>query len=186
MAIRFSKHFSNPGGAELVVVFPAETQRINSGIKIVKDNLPAHFMVIGITAEKLQKLLTKNGVAQTVIALPGGKSRSTFEDVYQTTKTIQAHHFNSVTLVTSDYHLPRAIFLLKLYLHISGQDVRIHGFPVKDAKKLSIKLQQHINETIKFWGSIAELTGCSFTGKLVLDAPNAKKIQMFLKTNLLY
>ena len=99
-------------------------------------------MVISTTDIDLQKLLTKNGVPETVNALPGGKSRSTFEDVYQTAKTIKENQISSVMVVTSGYHLPRAMFLLKVYLKILGQDVRIQGFPVNDVQKTTIKLKQ--------------------------------------------
>ena len=46
-------------------------------------------------------------------------------------------------VVTSNYHLPRALFLLAVYLKISGQDVRIQSFPVKEVQQMSEKLKQY-------------------------------------------
>ncbi len=184
-AIYFSKNTAKLEPADLVVVFPGESQRIETGIEVVKKGLAANFMVISTSHGGLQKLLTKNGVPEAVIALSGGRSRSTFEDVYQTVKTIKENRFRSVIVVTSSYHLPRALFLLGVYLKTSGLSVRIQGIPVKLVQKPNIKLQQYLNEVIKFWGSLIEMTGYYFTGHSMLDAPNSKKIQMVLKKNLL-
>jgi uncharacterized SAM-binding protein YcdF (DUF218 family) len=185
-AIYFSQSKTKLEPADLVVVFPGDSKRIKAGIEIVRDGLAPHFMVISTTDTHLRKLLTKNGVPATVNVLPGGKSRSTFEDVYQTAKTIKENQLSSVIVVTSSYHLPRALFLLAAHLKITGQDVRIQGFPVKEAQQSNKKLQQYGNEVIKFWGSVVEMTGYYFTDQLVLDAPNSRKIQMILKKNLLW
>jgi vancomycin permeability regulator SanA len=107
-------------------------------------------MMISKTDGDLRKLLRKNGVPETIRALPGGKSRSTFEDVYQTAKVIKENQFSSVIVVTSSYHLPRSLFLLKVYLKILGQDVRIQGFAVVEAEKSDEKLRQYSNGVIKF------------------------------------
>ncbi len=94
--IYFSKSEVKLEPADLVVVFPGEKYRIESGLEVVKNGAATHFMVISTTQEKLQKLLRKNEVPKTVTALAGGKSRSIFEDVYQTAKTIKENHFSSV------------------------------------------------------------------------------------------
>ena len=39
---------------------------------------------------------------------------------------------------------------------------------------------------VKFWGSIAEMTGNYFTGSLVLDYANLQETQKILKKNLLW
>ena len=183
-AIYFSHSTTKLDPADLVVVLPGDSQRIKAGVEIVRDGLAPYFMVIGRTDADLRKLLTKNGVPETVKALPGGKSRSTFEDVYQTVKTIKENHFSSVIVVTSDYHLPRALFLLAVYLKISGQDVRLQYFPVKEVQQWSVQLKHHGDEVIKFWGSLAEMTGNYCTGRLVLDYADLRETQKILKKHL--
>jgi uncharacterized SAM-binding protein YcdF (DUF218 family) len=109
-----------------------------------------------------QKLLRKNGLPKIVNALPGGRCRSTAFDAYQAAKTIKENRFRSAIVVTSSYHLPRSLFLLGVYLKISGQEVRIQGFPAKEAQS-NKNLKQYGNEVFNFWGSIAEMAWYYFT-----------------------
>ena len=185
VAIHFSKSSVKLEPADLIVVFPGESQRIEKGIDVVKKGLAPRFMVINTSYGDLNKLLKNNGVSEAVNALSGGKSRSTFEDVYQTVKTIKESHLRSVIVVTSSYHLPRVLFLLGVYLNTSGQNVYIQGFPVKLEQKPNIKLQQYLNEIIKFWGSLVEMTGYYLTGDFVLDQSISKKLQKVFKKNFL-
>ena len=54
---------------------------------------------------------------------------------------------------------------------------------VQPAKR---NFKEYSNEVIKFWGSLVEMTGYYFTGKLVLDAPISKKIQKDFKKHSLW
>lgn len=184
-AIYFSKMTAHLEPAELVMVFPGESYRIKAGIELVKDSLAPRFMVVNTTDNRLREILKKNGASETIRTLHGGISRSTFEDVYQVTKMIQENQLDSVIVATSSYHLPRALFLLRVYLKISGEKVRIQGFPIKEEQETRKKIQQYGNETIKLWGSMIEMTGYYMTGQLFLDSPSLKKIQRLFKKNLL-
>lgn len=184
-AVYFAKRTETLEPADLVVVFPGDSRRIITGIDLVKYGLAPRFMVISTTAPHLQEILTKNGVLENITTLPGGESRSTFEDVYQTIQTIQDNQLRSVILVTSSYHLPRAMFLLRVSLGLSGQNVRIQGFSVKDEQGFYKNLVQYPNEAIKLWGSIIEMTGQHVSGQLLLDAPILKKVQRVFKKTLL-
>lgn len=81
--------------------------------------------------------------------------------------------------------MPRALLLLKVYTAISGQEIHIQGFPVKEDRGFRANLLQYSNEAIKLWGSIIEMTGHYLTGELLLDAPSLKKVQTLFKKNLL-
>lgn len=179
--INFSNSKTKLVPADLVVVFPGEQHRIKTGIMVIKNDSVQRFMIISETQEDLQKLLSQNNVPASVNPLPGGKSRSTFEDVYQTVKTMKENQLNSVIVVSSSYHLPRALFLLKVYLTISGQDVHIQGYSTGLISRGNITFKQYRIEVIKFWGSLVEMTGHCFTGKLMLDLPPARKIQLRFK-----
>ena len=185
-AIYFSKSEVTLAPAELVVVFPGGSERIESGIEIVKDGAAPDFMVVNGTEESLRPLLQKNKMPEAVKVFPGGKSRSTFEDTFQAVKVIKENHLSSVILVTSSYHLPRALFLLKTYLSISGQeDVHVQYYPVIQPLRFDKKIELYGNEAIKFWGSVVEMAGYSFTGQLLLDAPALKRMQSLFKNNFL-
>jgi hypothetical protein len=183
-AIYFSTVTAQPEPADLVVVFPGDTERFKTGIELVKDGVAPRFMVVNTTDVHLREILQMNEAPEIINTLPGGISRSTFEDVYQTAKIIKENNLDSVILVTSSYHLPRALFLLRVYLKFSGQEIRIQSFPVKEEKEPHKKLMRYSNEAIKLWGSVIEMAGYYLTGQLLLDAPSLKKIQMVLKENL--
>jgi hypothetical protein len=180
-AVYFAKSTVTLEPADLVVVFPGGSRRIITGIDLIKDDLAPRFMVISTTAPHLQELLIKNGAPENIRTLPGGESRSTFEDVYQTLQTIQDNQLRSAIVVTSSYHLPRAMFLMRASLWLAGQDVRIQGFSVKEEQGFSKNLVQYPNEAIKLWGSIIEMTGQYVSGQLLLDAPILKKVQRVFK-----
>jgi uncharacterized SAM-binding protein YcdF (DUF218 family) len=184
-AIYFAKRTVRLEPADLVVVFPGDSRRIITGIDLVKDDLAPRFMVTSTTAPHLRELLAKNGASENIDTLPGGESRSTFEDVYQTIRTIEDNQLQSAILVTSSYHLPRAMFLLRVSLGLAGQDVRIQGFSVKEEEGLSKNLVQYPTEAIKLWGSIIEMTGQYVSGRLLLDAPILKKVQRTFKETFL-
>ena len=182
-AIYFSTVTAQPEPADLVVVFPGDTERFKTGIELVKDGVAPRFMVVNTTDVHLREILQKNEAPEVINTLPGGISRSTFEDVYQTAKVIEEYKLDSVILVTSSYHLPRALFLLKVYLKFSGQEIRIQSFPVAEEESHK-KIMRYSNEAIKLWGSLIEMTGYYLTGQLLLDAPSLKKIQTVFKENL--
>ncbi len=185
-AIYFAKSAVTLTPADMVVVFPGGSERIQSGIEIVKGGAAPDFMVVNGTVESLRPILQENGMPESIQVFPGGKSRSTFEDAFQAVKTIKENQLRSVILVTSSYHLPRALFLLKTYLSISGQDdVQVQYYPVIQPLRFDKKVELYSNEAIKFWGSIIEMTGQYVTGQLLLDAPILKKMQTVFKKNLL-
>jgi uncharacterized SAM-binding protein YcdF (DUF218 family) len=184
-AIYFAQSTVTLAPADLAVVFPGDSQRFATGIKVVKDGFAPQFMVVNTTDRALREILTKNDVPEDVAALHGGESRSTFEDVYQTVQTIQNNQLRSVILVTSSYHMPRAMFLLRVSLGLSGQDVNIQGFSVKYEQGFRKNLVQYPNEAIKLWGSIIEMTGQYLSGQLLLDAPILKKVQSGFKNTFL-
>jgi uncharacterized SAM-binding protein YcdF (DUF218 family) len=44
------------------------------------------------------------------------QATTTFENALYTSRIIKAHRYQSVILVTSDYHMPRSLALLQLFL----------------------------------------------------------------------
>jgi hypothetical protein len=185
MALRFAQGNPRIEGADLVVVFPGDQQRVATGLAAVKEGLAPSMMVISTPAAALQEIFRKNGIPATTQALPGDLSRSTFEDVYHTAQAIRANQLDSIIVVSSSYHLPRALTLLRLYLTFTGADARIQGLSVNEEHRPTLQ-PQHYNEVVKFWGSLVEMGGYFFRGGLVLDVPQAKQVQMVLKDNLLW
>ncbi|MFT5698518.1 MAG: uncharacterized SAM-binding protein YcdF (DUF218 family) [Desulforhopalus sp.] len=184
-AIYFSKAETKLEPADLIVVFPGDSARTTAGLKLVKEGYGSNFMIISITSSELAKRLTKHAILTQTNLLPGGKSRSTFEDVFQTLETIKAHDFKSIIVVTSSYHLPRALLLLKGYLLSSSMDISVQGLPITSVQIDQRKGRNYSNEIVKFWGSFTEMVTNRVTGILLLDYPIARMIQKHIKRTLI-
>ncbi len=61
------------------------------------------------------------------------EARTTFENALLTGDIIQKEGFKKVLLVTSSYHMPRSLLLLKLKLNGSGTEIGVHK--VSDSSK---------------------------------------------------
>ena len=115
--------------ADLIVVFPAENERIAAGLQLAEKGYAPNFTVAGISKESLNLYLKKcKDLPASVKPLISPRSNTTFEDALSTRQILQKHKFKSVILVTSRYHLPRAYFLLRLLT--SGMNVKIHRYGV--------------------------------------------------------
>jgi hypothetical protein len=175
--------------ADIAIVFPGEAARVKTGFQVVRDGFAANLMVVNTPSEKLQSLMRKEGVPEEVTALPGGVSRSSFEDVYQSARAIKNHEFTSVILITSSYHLPRAYVLLKWYLAGTGKTISIQCYPAAEQHnitRLSRKVLVYYNEAVKLWGSSAEMLGYFLTKQLPLDSPDTYRLRTFFKTHFLF
>ena len=121
--------------ADLIVVFPAENERIAAGLQLAEEGYAPNFMVAGISKESLKLCLIKyNDLPASVKPLISGRSNTTFEDALTTRQILQKHKFKSVILVTSTYHLPRAYFLLRVMT--SGMNVKIDKYGVEKKWRL--------------------------------------------------
>lgn len=176
-ALYFFQKNDLPIKSDLVVVFPGDSDRISAAIHLIKADSATHAMIISKTSNELQSIFNKNKVSDIVRPLPGGSSRSTFEDVYQTAKTLKRYNLKSVVLVTSSYHMSRAIFLLKTYLWLSDNDVHIHTYTVARKKIFQNNLRYYTNENIKLYGSTIEMISSVVAGGRILNNPVARYIQ---------
>ena len=145
--------------ADLVVVMPGSSERITGGWQALAETKADNLMFINSSTKKLKKYAKKNNVPDTVNLLAGGKSRSSFEDVYNTVQTIKAHQFTSIIVVTSDYHIPRILFLLYTHLTFTKGGVSIQFKSTQKKHNLKQKIQLYYNEVVKLWGSSVEMGG---------------------------
>jgi uncharacterized SAM-binding protein YcdF (DUF218 family) len=148
------------GNADLIVVFPAENERIAAGLLLANKGYAPNFTVAGISKENLKFYLKKHqNLPASVKPIISNRSNTTFEDALITRQIIQKHKFKSVILVTSTYHLPRAYFLLRIM--ISGLNVKIQRYGVDQRKGLRTPLKlnpanSNINVKEKIIGKKAE------------------------------
>jgi len=167
--------------ADLVSIMPSSEDRIAKGCVAAANPGATHLMLINNLPKALAKHAAKYGVPESVVLLPGGKSRSSFEDIHVTLQTAQEWNLKSVILVTSDYHLPRALFLMYAYNFSIGRELRVQYMASQKKTSPLIRMQLFYSEIVKFWGSVAELSGYLLTTQLPLDSDKVMTFRNALK-----
>lgn len=186
MTIHFTYKATKATDTELLVVFPGDIHRLTTAVEHLKTTNVKYLMVIGKSVENLKAILKQVQLSCQVTPLPGGSSRSTFEDVCQTVKTIKEHQITNVSLVTSGYHLPRSVFLLKTQMYLSNATAKIITIPSTYQEPFERTVKHYINENIKLIGSIFELTSSFMISDRILDKPSARKLQQAAKSFLIF
>ena len=172
--------------ADLVVILPGSSERIAAGCRAVAETKANNLMLINGSTKKLQNYAKKNNVPETVNLLAGGISRSSFEDIYNTVQTIKKHHSTSVIVVTSNYHIPRILFLLYTQLAFTKGNVSIQFKSTQKQQSLKQNLQLYCNEVVKLWGSSFEMSGYLVNNQLMLDSQKILQLRTWFKNHFLF
>lgn len=158
----------NTAPSQAIVVFRGTEARIAAGYALAQEGV-APLIMISPSSEKLRRARDRRyGLPDGVAHLKEEQARTTFENAWQAARIIKERGLASVTLVTSDYHMPRSLALLKLFLWGQGVDVR--AFKVRPAggrppghRIILAKLVY--NEAVECWGSLAEWAVWRLTGE---------------------
>jgi uncharacterized SAM-binding protein YcdF (DUF218 family) len=172
----FSGRQREPIQADLIMVFSGTSARTEAGFRLAREGYGRNLAVSGYNLDQLRTVAEKHEHPAELGLLAQGKSRSTFEDAYNTRQIVGQNHLDSVLLLTSDYHLPRAYLLTRLML--LGTGVSVHPSAIS-ASPLRGKLLAQ--EMVKFWGGLGEMAGYLLTGRLLLDVPLLQRTSTFLK-----
>lgn len=145
---------------DLVVVFSGATERDHAGIQIANTLEPDYFTIAGYPYGKFQSV-TNNKILPSITPIFIRQSTSTFEDAVITRDLIKEYGIQSVTLVTSGYHMLRARFALHLMLAGQGVHIQTYSVPYKNCYGLSLltlRSGRHyiFNEMVKLPGTIVE------------------------------
>ena len=89
---------------------------------IFKNN--ASIVVISPADDSMIKAYEKRYEPLKATYILENSARTTFENAYLISKIISAYRLRSITLVTSDYHMPRSYLLLRLMLLGKGVTVQ--------------------------------------------------------------
>lgn len=174
--------------ADLLVVFPGDPERMVEGQALAAAGLADHLLLINENELALSSLQQESLRPQFGYLVADSKSRSTFEDIFVARQVISKHGFRSIILVTSAYHLPRALFLLESYFLAKNVHVDLQYYPVATPKDagFSQKIRVYVNEMIKFWGSSVEMLACMLTDTLLRDSPYFWALGTTVKARLLF
>lgn len=180
----------NPN-ADLAMVFPGTPERISAGLHLARDGHVRVLAISGVGEKGLAAMAVRFGLPEGVTLAGSAKSRSTFEDVFNARAIVRQQGVHSLLLVTSSWHIPRSVFLLRCFLFGSGVTVQV--VPVDDPRlvvetKRSLRLQAKfaVNEGVKCWGSTLEMTWSLLTGSLLLDIPRCREMSEFIKRWVLF
>ena len=107
---------------DAVLVLTGGTNRITSGLFLMAAGSADHMMISGVAkGTTLERLLTDNNMPQEIqkilkahccITL-GEQATNTIQNAQETAPWIEQNNIDSVRLVTSVYHIPRALWHLK-------------------------------------------------------------------------
>lgn len=145
--------------ADAIVAITGGRGRMEAGLKMLLAGKGKYLILSGVDKESnvesifFMRIWEKKVMPDRVILEKD--SRSTYENALATRKIIDSYDFKSIILLTSEYHMKRALYTFK---RILPQDVMICPYPLntpnfkvdtwwKDRKSLSMLL----TEFIKFY-----------------------------------
>jgi len=177
--------------ADLIAVFNGDNQRTKQGFRLAASGY-APYLTISPASEKMLELFEKKyGAANSSVSLiVEPRARTTFENALHIRDIISKHHFKSVILVTSFYHMPRSYFLFRTML--IGSNIKISLCPVPYGTLTGSNWFQSFagrklifNEMIKVWASMVEMGMYAATGDLPEGNIKQSPAIKFLKSVLL-
>ncbi|RJQ80866.1 MAG: YdcF family protein [Desulfobacteraceae bacterium] len=182
---------ANVHEADAVVVFAGSPARIQEGFRVVEDGLAARMIISPASDERLKDYGRKYAGGNRPIFHKENLARTTFENALFSARIIDSAKLSSVILVTSDFHMPRSWFLLKMML--LGDGVRVERFavaaPTGRASRGARQWRNEkmiYNEMVQFWGSLYELAYHRVTGELAATKLNDSKMVRQMKAALLF
>ena len=146
--------------ADAVLVFAGSLNRIETGYKIVNEGYADSLIVSPATPEIIAEYNKRFNLRQTAITIIEGHAMSTFENALYADKLVEAYNFRNVILVTSDSHMPRSYFIMRLF---TSRGVRIQRYSVHDINESESSQQRLIQtwrllmvEMIKLYGTLVQ------------------------------
>lgn len=150
---------SHPKKVDAIFVFGGRQDRVAKGFELARDGISGNLIISPADKSKIREYKQKYSVPTSINFIIEDEATNTFENALKCGQIIQSNLFQSVILVTSTYHLPRAHFLLNLVLLKTNIDIFPVSIPTSEnSKPTRIKIKLLIREMVKFWGSLSQLT----------------------------
>ncbi len=150
-----------PVRTEAIIVFRGSEPRIQAGYALANQSV-APVIVLSPASEAERRFYDQHyHLPSHVTHLPEPYARTTLANAWYTARLIREHGLKNITLVTANYHMPRSLALLKLFL--TGHRVTIQPYKVSPHAYGEMPGNYHTellkliyNEILKCWGSVAE------------------------------
>lgn len=161
------------GNADGVVVLTGDANRISQGVALLHSNQGRRLLISGVDQKTSRKALARSiGEPGLVFGCCVDIDRDALDtkgNALSTEQWVKRNGFKSLLVVTSDYHMPRALHLMKQRMpEIELLPVSIRSGRVDNASLLTRALSPVVvREYLKF---VAMRFGIEPSAKLVLSA----------------
>lgn len=180
-----------PRQAELIVSFEGRDGRAQTAYKLAEDADAATLVISPATRQRLKAYDRRYRPKKRIKRIVEKKARTTFENAFYTRDIAEKNGFDTVILVTSWDHMPRAYMLLRIMLIGSG--TRIFPHPVPTGPLNRDNWYHHangwkmiFNEMVETWGSLIEYAHYRTSGRLPKNQPGKRGFFSGLKKIILF
>lgn len=156
--------------SEAVVIFRGTEKRIKTGYALAAEGLTPFIVLSPSSAAARSQYDRTYGLPPGVAHLAEAHARTTLENARYTARVIEAHGLKAVTLVTSDYHMPRSLALLRFFLAGKGVAIRTYKVSATEAGNPPVSYRATMakllyNEMLECWGSLVEYAARLLSGE---------------------
>ena len=143
---------SIPKNPDMVLVYGGDNNRASVGLNVARKYRVPFFLFSGFTKAVAEEMMGKYGKPGSAKIISEDKAQTTDQNARFSTPIIRRLPVRTVVLVTSRYHMPRALFLARLYL--LGTSVKVYPHPSDSPDTNIWKSRDLWRDYISFWGSI--------------------------------
>lgn len=146
---------------DAIVVFAGSSNRIERAYALARQGVAPAIIISPAGKRALGIYEKRYGPPGNAEYLLEEKADTTFANALHVARLIREHRLTSVLLVTSDYHMPRSFFLLKLTTLTTGCRIGMHKVDTRSNGPIGwrariTRLKLTYNEMVQLWGSLAE------------------------------
>ena len=134
-----------------IVVLTGDQYRIAKGIELLKNYPDKKLLISGVNKninaiDIMKKFPNNKNFFQCCIDL-GKDAKNTFENIIETFEWMKSNEFNSIIIVTSDYHVPRV--KLEINRFIDNQQIFYEAVKTGEGESI-LRLKKITLEYIKY------------------------------------
>lgn len=151
--INFSKPQDTIDKTEAIVVLTGGTKRIEIAVDLLKQGKASHLFISGVNPNVEAKDILPSKNKNLCCVTLGYKASNTKENAHETAEWISEQNIETIRLVTSNYHMMRAMLEFKKAMptiEIIAHPVTPNGFNVWDRKFWPITFSEY-NKTLLIW-----------------------------------